>query len=179
MKQSLNERGVLPILVAIFIVVLIAAAGVAAYNVSKSDNKDDQTAKASLSPTSSSSATASPIATPTPTPDSTFDVSDLGVKFTLSGSLWDLDYKVVHLTGDQAVNSVAFSSKRLEAAGCSLDSAPLGYLTYDNDKGGVMVATARNSSLYYLQPQAGCNADVSLRNWQVLQSGLRTLASDK
>jgi hypothetical protein len=58
-------------------------------------------------------------------------------------------------------------------------SAPQGYLTYDNNKGGTMVATARNSNLYYLQPQAGCKADASLQNWQQLEAGLKTLLSDK
>jgi hypothetical protein len=55
-------------LVVILVVVLVAAAGVAVYNVQKSRQKDAQTVKASPSPATSPASTASPVATPTPTP---------------------------------------------------------------------------------------------------------------
>jgi hypothetical protein len=70
MKYISNERGALPVLMVILVVVVIVAAGAAFYNVSKSHNKDTQTANvsASPSPNNSPASTASPITTPTPTP---------------------------------------------------------------------------------------------------------------
>ena len=172
MKHISNDRGSLPILVAIIAVLLIVAAGVAVYNLNKHQKNAVTT---TTSPSTSSAAKVNSSTTPQPSPDSTFDIADLGVKFTLTGSLWDLEHKVVHLTGDQAVNSVEFSTKRLDAVGCGLDSAPLGYLTYDSDKGGAIVATARNQNLYYLQPTGVCKAEASLQNWQALESSLRSI----
>lgn len=57
----------------------------------------------------------------------TYDIIGLAVSFTLPGTLYDLTYQNHKFPNDQAVNSVEFSSKRLESAGCGLETAPLGY----------------------------------------------------
>jgi len=177
LKYTSNERGVISVLFIILVVIVVIAVGVALFE----SHHVNRQAGSSPSPSSSSvvRATSSPSPSPTAAPSSYFDIVDLGVKFLLPASFSDLEYKVVHLTGDEAVNSVAFSSKRLDAAGCGLDTAPLGYLTYDSDKGGSMVAIARNSNLYYLQPQAGCKASATLQDWQSLETALKSLVSDK
>lgn len=107
-----------------------------------------------------------------------YDISDLGLMFAAPGTLKDLDSAAVHLAGDQAVNSVGFSTKRLEAAGCSLQSAPLGILTYDTDKGGDIVAHVGSQNLYYLEPKAGCKADTAFLPLASLKAALGSLISD-
>ena len=181
MKYMSDEKGTAPLLLVVLVALLIIVGGYAIYNVTHHANGEQASNSTTPTPSSSPISSASPAApTPTPTPGSVFDISSLGVKSTLTGALYDLTYQVVHLTGDQAVNSVEFSSQRLEAAGCSLSSAPLGYLTYDNDKGGTLVANARNSDLYYLAPTTGtCKAAASLQNWQALESSLKTSVSDQ
>jgi hypothetical protein len=121
--------------------------------------------------------TSDPFAVPNqPTASSVYDIVDLGVKFTVPATFSDLTHRVVKLAGDQAVNSVAFSSRQLEAAGCGVEA--LGYLTYDTNKGGVIVGRARGSDLYYLQPKAACKTGATLQNWQGLRDALKTLGSD-
>jgi hypothetical protein len=68
MKYVSNERGVLPILVALLVVALLAVAGLAVYNVSKSHQKDSQVAQGSPSPSASLRAGASPASSPTLAP---------------------------------------------------------------------------------------------------------------
>lgn len=182
MKYFKDQRGALLVVELIILAAVIVVAGFAGYQYLKNSKAANKAGTPKPHIVANSSTSPSPATTeaPTPTPSSTFDISSLGVKFTLSGTVSDLDYQVVHLTGDQAVNSVEFSSKRLEAAGCSLASAPLGYLTYDNNKGGTLVANVRNSNLYYLSPTAGsCAAAPSLQTWQALESSLRSAVSDQ
>jgi len=62
--------------------------------------------------------------------------------------------------------------------GCSVDSAPLGILTYDSDKGGMVVANTRNSKLYYIKPQPGCKADASFLDWRSLEQSFRGITED-
>lgn len=127
-----------------------------------------------------------PGVTVTPAPTNTlpnspafiYDIADLGLMFASPGALRDLDSAAVHLAGDQAVNSVGFSSQRLEAAGCSVQSAPLGILTYDTDKGGDIVAHVGNQNLYYLEPKAGCKADGTLLPLAGFKAALGSLISD-
>lgn len=107
-----------------------------------------------------------------------YDVSDLGVKFALPQTLSDLTYKAAKLPGEQAVNSVAFSSKCLESAGCGVESAPLGYLTYDNDKGGTRVGHARGSELYYIAPTGQCKVAGAMQNSDTLKGALQSLSFD-
>ncbi len=68
MKYLTNNRGVLPILVAVLVVVLLAAGGVAIYNVSKSNKKLPQTVVTSPSPRTSPATSVSPVASATPGP---------------------------------------------------------------------------------------------------------------
>jgi hypothetical protein len=121
--------------------------------------------------------TVTPVATPASlTPQAfIYDISDLGLMFAAQGGLKDLDTAAVHLSGDQAVNSVGFSSQRLETAGCSAQSAPLGTLTYDTDKGGDIVARVGTQNLYYLQPKAGCKADAAILPLISLRSSLGSI----
>jgi hypothetical protein len=69
MKYTSNERGTLPLLIVILALVLVVAAGVAVYNVSKSHKND--TRRATHSPSPPSSPTASSAATATPTSNDT------------------------------------------------------------------------------------------------------------
>ncbi len=108
-------------------------------------------------------------------PSNIYNIS-LGFLVRLPDSLSDLTEQVVKLSGDQAVNSVALSTTRLESVGCSLSSAPLGYLTYDSDKGGVIVAHARGSDVYYIKPTVQCGG--TLQDWSGLQEALKTIISD-
>jgi hypothetical protein len=105
-----------------------------------------------------------------------YSISNLGLLFNLPNTLSDLTYQVVKLSGDQAVNSVKFSTKRLESVGCNLSTDPLGYLTYDKDKGGVVVANARGSDLYYIKPAVQC--ETALQDSLVLEQALKTIISD-
>lgn len=122
--------------------------------------------------------------TPAPTnpqpnsPAFIYEIADLRLMFAAPGSLRDLDSAPVHLAGDQAVNAVGFSSQRLEAAGCSVQSAPLGILTYDIDKGGDIVANVGGKNLYYLEPKAGCKADAALQPLANFKAALGSLISD-
>lgn len=109
---------------------------------------------------------------------SAYTVSELGIKFYIPNTLSDVVHKVVKFPTDQAVNTVGFSTRRLETAGCDAKSAPLGYLTYNKTVGGEIIAHVRNSDLYYIKPDGTCKAYVSLQNWQLLRDILKTLVTD-
>lgn len=104
---------------------------------------------------------------------SLYVIPELGLKFWLSSSLSDLKHQVVKLSDDQAVNSVMFSTQRLLNEGCYPSS--LGYLTYDNDKGGIVVAQARGSNLYYIKPSKNCGGESTIQQQQKLQEALKFL----
>ncbi len=173
---KLNQKGFTGFEVVLIVIALVAigAAGYFAYEARQdktvlvaAPKKTEKTIQAQPQPVSSK-----------PETTSVYNIKDLGVEFALPSSISDLSYKVVNLGGEQAVSSVTFSTKRLEAAGCSLDSAPLGHLTYTEGKGGILVASARGSNLYYIEPKGSCSADPSLRNWQKLKEALKTTVSD-
>jgi hypothetical protein len=70
-KHLSNERGVASILIAIFVLVVVAAAGLAVYNASKAHQKTASTVSSSspsLSTSPESSLSPAATATPTPTP---------------------------------------------------------------------------------------------------------------
>ncbi len=123
------------------------------------------------------SVTPATTATPLAPPSFIYDISDLALIFAAPGRLKDLDSTAVYLAGDQAVNSVGFSSKRLEAAGCSASSAPLGIITYDTDKGGEIVAHVGSQNIYYIEPKTGCRADASLLPLASLKAALGSVVS--
>lgn len=104
-------------------------------------------------------------------------ISDLRLRAMVPESLGDLSSTPIHLEGDQALNSVALSSKRAESSGCKKSSAPLGYLTYNSDRGGRFVAMAYGSELYYLPPENKCDV-VSPETINDLQSALKSLVAD-
>lgn len=171
-----NESGFTALEIILTIVVLAAIGAAVFFGLKAHDsatNKDTaasvSTPVASASPSNSSSPTSTPSL-----PSFVFDISDLGLKFTAPGEYAGLTYQVVHLAGDQAVNSVALSTKTLTTTACPISTAPLGYLTYDSDKGGQKVANARNSTLYYIAPTGACAAS----NYSALQAALQTLVSD-
>ena len=112
-----------------------------------------------------------------------YRISELGLEFRLPPSLNDLTHNIAVFNNDQAVNSVGFASRRLGAVGCGwsgISGPPLGYLRYGNDQGGVLVANARGSNLYYIAPGVHCGADISLQETQtqLLMNALRSLISD-
>ncbi len=109
-----------------------------------------------------------------------YHITDLALSFTLPDTLSDLTHRYHKFPNDQAVNSVEFSSKRLESAGCGLETAPLGYLTFDTGRGGILVGHLKNDldKLYYIRPNGQCKADKSLQDWQTLENALKTLTDD-
>ncbi len=110
----------------------------------------------------------------------TYDIKDLGVKFMLPAPLSDLKYHWVHFEHDQALNSVGFSSDRLIKAGCDADKAPMGYLTYNKDRGligGDIIGHARGSDLYYIYPNVNCGGELQ-DDWRILQEALKSLETD-
>jgi hypothetical protein len=64
MRYTSNERGALPVLVALLVVALVAVIGIAVVNANKARNKDRQSVSASPSPASSPASTASPAVDP-------------------------------------------------------------------------------------------------------------------
>ena len=109
-----------------------------------------------------------------------YHITDLALSFTLPDTLSDLTHRYHKFPNDQAVNSVEFSSKRLESAGCGLETAPLGYLTFDAGRGGILIEHLKNDldKLYYIRPNGQCKADKSLQDWQTLENALKTLTND-
>jgi hypothetical protein len=68
MKYTTNERGALPIIVALLVLVLIAIVGVALYNANNSKGTSKQATTSTTSPSASAVATASPAPSATPAP---------------------------------------------------------------------------------------------------------------
>jgi hypothetical protein len=108
-----------------------------------------------------------------------YDIPDLDISISVPKEFSDLTFTSIQLPGDQAVNSVGFSSVRLENSGCPSTSAPLGYLTYDMDKGGKKAGSANGGSLYYIEPDKPCGADPKLQNWQGLESALHIESKER
>ncbi len=69
MKYLKDNRGVLPVVVAILVVLLVAVVGVALYNVSKAHQNTTTAARPSPSPSKSPTATSSPSVLPAVQPD--------------------------------------------------------------------------------------------------------------
>jgi hypothetical protein len=165
MKDSSNERGMIPVLVVVFAVVLMAAIGVAVYNLQKSQQKDAQTVNVSPSPSSSPASTASPVATPV----NGFVVKELGIQFTLRDDIKDLVYVIRTSNG---VTSAHFSTASLEeadkAAGgkyCTPEGdAPLGVidLTASTPGGEQAIKMIAGKYLNYAHAQSACSQDSSV-----------------
>jgi hypothetical protein len=90
MKYVSNERGALPLLVAILVVALFGVVGMAVYNANKAHNKE-----ASSTGVSSASPVGSPVAaaSPTPTPAPMLTIKELGVEIPLTGAPAGLTYQ--------------------------------------------------------------------------------------
>lgn len=177
MKNYISNQSGFTAIEIILTIIALAAIGAAVYFGLKARNSatNNHVTTSVITPTVSASPSGSPSPTASPSlPSFVFGISDLGLKFTAPGAFTGLTYQVVHLAGDQAVNSVALSTKTLTTAACPISSAPLGYLTYDGDKGGKKVADARNSALYYIAPTGACAAN----DYSALQTALQTLVSD-
>lgn len=172
-KYSTGEKGFGAVEV-VLVIVAVAAIGAAVYLGFRAHNLSVRGKAAASSPAPSPVASATTTPTTSAAPGFVFDISELGVKFTAPAAFTGLTYQQVHLTGDQAVNSVELSTKTLTTATCPISSAPLGYLTYDSDKGGQKVATARNSDLYYIAPTGTCAAS----NYAALKTALQGLVTD-
>lgn len=159
MKYTSNERGVLPIVVALLVVALVAVAGFAVYNASKAHNKDTQSL--SVSPSSSPVSTASPAATSTPAAK-VFVVKELDIQFPVTDDIKDLQYAIRTL-GDGS-KGADFSSASLVAAGgkgCAADAGanPLGTITLTSNANfpdGQKVKQLGSKFLYYVHAQSVC-----------------------
>lgn len=102
-----------------------------------------------------------------------YGIPELGTIIMIPKDFSDLTSVIIQLPGDQAVNSIGLSTTRLESAGCTATSAPLGYLTYDMDKGGKKAGNVNGGSIYYVEPDKPCSADTSLQDWRKLESSLQ------
>lgn len=102
-----------------------------------------------------------------------FTVPELGIIIMVPKDFADLKAASIGLPGDQTVNTVGLSTSRLEAEGCTASSAPLGYLTYDMDKGGKKAGSTNGGSIYYVEPDKPCAIDVSLQDWKKLETYLQ------
>lgn len=159
MKHTSSERGVvLPALIAVIVVVLIAVAGLAAYNLSKSHHKNVQAVETSPSPSTTPSPTASS------TPANEFAVSQLGFEMTLPTGLAGLTYAVqtnYPATGD---STASFTTTSLEQAvsGNSCDAAdgPIGRImrSSENPSSGTNVDVVKLATFYlsFTTPQQPC-----------------------
>jgi hypothetical protein len=108
-----------------------------------------------------------------------YDMTELGAEFKLPFKLMDLGYKVRYIKGDQAPSTVEFTTKRLQAAGCTIDQAPMGMLTYRSDLGGTKIAHIRHSNMYYVKPDGSCHARPGIQDWKILRQALQnSLRSD-
>ncbi|MDO8590451.1 MAG: hypothetical protein Q7R65_00550 [bacterium] len=109
-----------------------------------------------------------------------YQIKELGLLFDLPQMLSGLKHRSFWSPGDQAVNSVVFTTWGLARDGVCTDDA-LGTLTYNKDLGGVIVAHARGSDVYYLPPQKKCDfGEPAAENWpDILETALKnTLISD-
>ncbi len=93
MKYLKDDRGVLPAVVAILVVLLVAVVGFAIYNASKTHQKEALTTSTSPSPSSSPVSTASP--TSTQAPGKMLVIKELGVEIPLENGPSDLEYAYV------------------------------------------------------------------------------------
>lgn len=184
MKNNIlrSQKGALDLVVGILLLGLIVIAGVYFYYQhqtqlaaqkavqSNSQAKSIQLTKPDTNQAKSTSSETSPFV---------YHVKMLQLKFTAPGKFSDLIDEVKYRSGDQAVNAVAFSSKRLSDAGCSTQDAPLGILAYDQKSPGAEQVSP-GSHWYFSPPQQACGkADSSLQDWKSLQSALKTVTDDR
>lgn len=108
--------------------------------------------------TASPSASPPPSTTPvaSPAPAYVFIMSDLRMMFAAPGSLPDLVAVPLMSSGQTAVQTVAFGSQRLIAAGCPAAEAPLGSLTIEMGTDGRVVANVNGVNVRYLEPVKKC-----------------------
>lgn len=150
MKYSSNERGAVSVLAIVLVLVVVAAAGFAVYNVSKARKTDTQSVNTSRSPASSPVSSTSPAATPA----NVFVVKELSIQFTVSNDIKDLVYSVRTSNG---VTSADFSTASLVAADRNADGkyctaeaeAPLGSISLSSSTTNGAVKTIGNQSLVY------------------------------
>lgn len=91
MKHSPNERGIIPVIVALVVVALVVIAGLAIYNLSK-HQQNVPIAKSSSTPSATPSSRASTSPTPSPASMIEFKVTELGFEMTLPAGLTGLNY---------------------------------------------------------------------------------------
>jgi len=179
MKKYNKQQGSAHVIIIIILVlVILGLLGFVFWQNFIVKNTNDSATKTESQTTSKRASSVSE-QTPAPTPETnvTVHIADLGLNVSVPSNLSDLTSEPKHLAGDQAVNSVVLSTAKLETAGCARSSAPLGYLTYDSDKGGTKVASARGSNLYYLEPDTKCSA-VTSSELNSLKAALKSLVSD-
>ncbi|MCX6756990.1 MAG: hypothetical protein NTW35_02455 [Candidatus Nomurabacteria bacterium] len=109
-----------------------------------------------------------------------YSISELGISFKLSnGENYNLVYQVIKISRDQALNSVAFSTREFENIGCDIKNAPLGVLTYDSNMGGQIVGNVRGSNLYYIYPNLNMDKKcISMSQAGDLKEALKTVTTN-
>lgn len=178
-----SKRNLKPFIITLAVLLLLAVTGYAVYAIQQNriqtlNNQvkelqkqvDDQKKE-----TDTESSQPSPASKKITEPDFSFNIDMMGLTFTVPGEFTGLTYVTKAYKGDQAVNSVQFSTKTLTTTKCPATSAPLGILRYTNDQGGEYVATARGDKLYYIPPTGECAAS----NYKEFQAALKTLVSDQ
>lgn len=172
-KNKIGLKSV-EIILAVIVVGLLIAVGY--LFISKDDDKksdDDKITNTTQGQSNEQSSETSQTATES----QTIAIDDLGLQFEAPTKLGTLTFSPIHLEGGQALNSVTISSEAATQAGCAQDDGPLGVLTYDRDKGGTLIANARSTNLYYIEPTKACSAITGL-DISTLQSALESLVSD-
>lgn len=182
MKHPTNERGALPVLVAILVLVL---AVVVFYNVGKSHQKVTETASTSPLPSTS------PVASASPTASNVLKIDDWGIRLQLDSSLANTE--VIH--NKQSANEYAFTTSRVEALGGNCASTTLQFgdiqlLERFSDKpiatpDGELINNAPINGYYYVwtAPSATCSgmgvkpaSTIETQDRAALKSSLKTLS---
>lgn len=81
---------------------------------------------------------------------------------TLPADISDVTYVVVHLPGDQAVNSVGFTRSSFGSA-CPASGGYLGYLTYDDESSDPTAVPLKLKPWWYIPPRNACMGDVAAK----------------
>jgi hypothetical protein len=189
MKRILNERGALPILAIVLVVVAVVAGGLVVYNASKSHDRTAQTVNSSTSPSPSSSPAAAASTEPTPATGSYLDIKELGIKIELTYDIKDVVYAMV------GSNMAKISSQSIinVSADCTAGAVgPLGTVgktTNPNQGFGTLIPNNEtvfkfgSYYVYYQTPQSPCGnsqavLDTAAKQRQSFQQAFKTVQPD-
>lgn len=172
MKPLKSQRGVIPIIEVLLIVALVGVAAATVY-------VQQRNAKYGVNPPPFFSfhkkkATAKPAPAPAAATGTVFTTKEIGVKFTVTDDIKDLDYLIVTNSG---ITVAYFSTKSLESAGkdCTAKFGAIGAIELDNtatDAQGSppsLVKMLGTKYFYYSHPQATCADDKPTQDLQTKQ----------